>query len=409
MRILHVGYWYGFRRVGGAAVAAARLHNHLLDAGVESYFLCVMKKEEGRNVIEWPPRGTPVRGIRLLLAKAERNVWRFSRHHRKIDLNVLPLGVARIVRDLRPDVVQVHGIGADTVRFEELAALKVPVIIMTHDFWPVNGFDPCPFADTRLFDGFTRGNSGWLERWLWNRKVALSRSPFVSYMAPSEWAADVVRRSVCGQGKRVDVMRCFIGDEFRFRPEKRGVHDKFRIVFGGDHGMSSPFKGFDDLKDALALLPVEVQHESELLVFGDTGEDFRIGDIHVRVLGVMDGSQALVDAYHQGDVLAFPSKTETQGMVKIEAMLCGLPVVAFDRTACAESVVPRQTGWVAADGDVKGFADGIRFYFDEWKAGRLEATRQSIHDCVAAEYGDNQVLEQALVVYSEVVRTGRAK
>ena len=171
--------------------------------------------------------------------------------------------------------------------------------------------------------------------------------------------------------------------------------------------MSSPFKGFDDLKSALSLLPAEVRRESELLVFGDSGGDFSLGDLRVRVMGVLDGSRALVDAYHQGDVLAFPSKTETQGMVKIEAMLCGLPVVVFDRTACAESVVHRRTGWVATGDDVKGFADGIRFYFNEWKASRLEATRQSIHDCVAAEYGDDRVLERALAVYAEVVRSGR--
>lgn len=406
MRVLHIGYCYGFR-CGGAAVAAARLHNRLLDAGVESHFLCIVKKDEGRSVIEWPPRGTLARSAHLLLAKAVRNVWRFSCHHRKIDLNVVPLGLARIVRDLKPDIVQIHGIGADTVRFEELAALKVPVVIMAHDFWMVSGFDPYPFSDTRLFRGFTRGNSGRLERWLWNRKVALSRSPFVSYVAPSGWAADVVRRSVCGQGKRVDVMRCFIGSEFRFHPEKRSPHPRFRILFGGDRALSNPFKGFPDLKSALALLPSEIQRETELLVFGDTGGDFDIGEIRVRVMGFMDGSQALVNAYHRGDVLAFPSTTETQGMVKLEAMLCGLPVVAFDRTACAESVVHLQTGWVADDGDLKGFADGLRFYFEEWKSGRLEASRQAIHDRVAAEYGDDRILEQVLAVYSEAIRSGR--
>lgn len=407
MRVLHISYFYGFR-CGGASVAAARLHNRLLDAGVESHFLCAVKREDGRNVIEWPPRGTWVRGVRLLLAKAARNVWRFSRYRRKIDLNVVPLNLARVVRNLKPDIVHVHGIGADTVRFEELAALKVPVVVMTHDFWMVNGFDPHPLSDTRIFRGFTRDNSGRLERWLWNRKVALSRSPFVSYVAPSAWAADVVRRSVCGQGKWVEVMRCFIGSEFRFRPEKRRPHPKFRILFGADSALSNRFKGFQDLKSALALLPSEIQRKTELLVFGDTGGDFDIGDIRVRLLGFRDGAQALVDTYHGGDVFAFPSTAETQGMVKLEAMLCGLPVVAFDRTACAESVVPRQTGWVAKDGDLKGFADGLRFYFEEWKSGRLEALRQAIHDRVAAEYGDDRVLERALAVYAEAVRRTRS-
>ena len=48
--------------------------------------------------------------------------------------------------------------------------------------------------------------------------------------------------------------------------------------------------------------------------------------------GALEG-QALVDAYHAMDALAFASKSETQGMVLIEAMAAGAPVVAFVRVS----------------------------------------------------------------------------
>jgi glycosyltransferase involved in cell wall biosynthesis len=153
------------------------------------------------------------------------------------------------------------------------------------------------------------------------------------------------------------------------------------------------------------MLPSEVQRETELHVFGDVAPDFKIGETEVKVRGIMHNVDELVAMYHSGDVFAFPSKTETQGMVKIEAMLCGLPVVAFDRTACPESIDHGVNGWVAGVNDIKGFADGLVHFFSEWKSGSLDARRQSIHDSILAKYSNERILATALKVYGEVVRS----
>lgn len=404
MTILHIGYTYGTNYTGGAAIAATRLHNYLLDAGVESHFLCVCKTEDGRNVIEWPPQGSLWRKLRQFLAKIERNIWRFTPYRSKIDLNVIPLGIKSFVRRLKPDIVQVHNVGNGMFRFEELLGLGIPVILTQHDFWKTNGFDPYPYSDSRIFTGFDRTNSTLLERWMWRRKYRLSRESCVSYVAPSAWAAEMTRRSKCGEGKRVDVIPYFIGPGFKYDPAKRGRHDKFRIVFGCNCGMKNEFKGFDDLAAAVAMLPSEVQRETELHVFGDVAPDFKIGETEVKVRGIMHNVDELVAMYHSGDIFAFPSKTETQGMVKIEAMLCGLPVVAFDRTACPESIDHGVNGWIAPGGDRKSFANGIVHFFKQWKNGELDEARQKIHDDIYKKYSNETILNTALAVYGELLR-----
>jgi glycosyltransferase involved in cell wall biosynthesis len=47
-----------------------------------------------------------------------------------------------------------------------------------------------------------------------------------------------------------------------------------------------------------------------------------------RFLGPMTG-EALVRAYSSSDVFVFPSRTDTFGLVMLEAMACGLPVAAY--------------------------------------------------------------------------------
>ncbi|KUR71296.1 alpha-mannosyltransferase [Novosphingobium fuchskuhlense] len=49
---------------------------------------------------------------------------------------------------------------------------------------------------------------------------------------------------------------------------------------------------------------------------------------HVKFLGALSGTK-LAQAYCSADVFVFPSRTDTFGLVMIEAMACGLPVAAY--------------------------------------------------------------------------------
>jgi len=51
-------------------------------------------------------------------------------------------------------------------------------------------------------------------------------------------------------------------------------------------------------------------------------------DDHVRFLGYLDRRHALADCYCAADLFVFASQTETQGLVLLEAMALGCPVLA---------------------------------------------------------------------------------
>ena len=63
----------------------------------------------------------------------------------------------------------------------------------------------------------------------------------------------------------------------------------------------------------------------------------------VRFTGVLKGT-SLVCELNRASVLVFPSRTDTFGLVMLEAMACGVPVAAFPVTGPIDVVTPGVTG-----------------------------------------------------------------
>ncbi|NWN13395.1 glycosyltransferase family 1 protein, partial [Escherichia coli] len=66
-----------------------------------------------------------------------------------------------------------------------------------------------------------------------------------------------------------------------------------------------------------------------------------------KFLGPMFGAE-LASAYSAADVFVFPSKTDTFGLVMIEALACGVPVAGYPVTGPIDVLTP-ETGAMDVD------------------------------------------------------------
>ena len=78
----------------------------------------------------------------------------------------------------------------------------------------------------------------------------------------------------------------------------------------------------------------------------------------VNYLGVLDQA-ALAEVYASADVFVFPSRTDTFGLVLLEAMACGLPVAAYPVTGPLD-VLGRSAGGVMDEDLRKACLDALR-------------------------------------------------
>jgi D-inositol-3-phosphate glycosyltransferase len=151
-------------------------------------------------------------------------------------------------------------------------------------------------------------------------------------------------------------------------------------------GRIAPIKGLDTLLDAVARLSAR-GHAVQLLVVGGEADEpadgpeaslrrriARLGlDGAVRFIGPQP--QSVLPAYYvASDVTVLPSYYESFGMVALEAMACGSPVVASRVGGLVTTVRDGVTGFLVPDGDVGALVERIESLLADpdlrWRVGR---------------------------------------
>jgi D-inositol-3-phosphate glycosyltransferase len=151
-------------------------------------------------------------------------------------------------------------------------------------------------------------------------------------------------------------------------------------------GRIAPIKGLDTLLDAVARLSAAGQGMRLLIVGGEADEPtngheaslrqrierLRLEDT-VRFIGPQP--QSVLPVYYvAADVTVLPSYYESFGMVALEAMACGSPVIASRVGGLVTTVRDGVTGFLVPDSDVAALADRIGSLIADadlrWRVGR---------------------------------------
>ena len=158
-------------------------------------------------------------------------------------------------------------------------------------------------------------------------------------------------------------------DREQFGPERRVMEWRRSLGIGDDElvvvflGRIVMEKGLDVFSDAIGELKArKVPHRALVIGEGPARAWFeeRLGPEAIFV-GHQEKA-GLARALASTDVLLNPSITETFGNVTLEAMACGLPVVAAVATGATSLVRDGETGVLVEPGDTEGFADALDAY-----------------------------------------------
>ena len=297
--------------------------------------------------------------------------------------------VRRDLRDFAPQVVHVSSpdlVGHRAVSWAR--GRKVPILASVH-----TRFETYP----RYY------NMAWAEplleamlRRFYRRCDAL--------VAPSESMAQVLRE----QRMNYDIGIWSRGvDRTVFNPQRRDpewrrglgiADDDVAIGFLGRLVMEKGLDVFADSIDDLARRGIA--HKVLVVGEGPAREWFEARLPRAAFVGFQGGTD-LARAVASMDVLFNPSVTETFGNVTLEAMACGLPVVAAAATGSQSLVDDHGNGRLIAPGAIHAFAEALRGYIAD---PALRARHGAAGEARAADFSWNAINRVVADTYLRLIR-----
>jgi glycosyltransferase involved in cell wall biosynthesis len=155
-------------------------------------------------------------------------------------------------------------------------------------------------------------------------------------------------------------------DASHFNPGRRtpwfrrihGLRDEAVLVL--HVGRLAPEKDVPVLLEAWALVHEAVGAAVQFVIAGNGPLAPQVDAFGpwIRRLGFLDRHE-LANLYANADLCVLPSRTETCGLVALEAMASGLPVIAADQGGFRDSIASGVNGLLIRPGDARAFAAAI--------------------------------------------------
>lgn len=352
MKVLHLNT----HSSGGSYEYAALLSNALAEQAIDSGVLCKKSPsaQGGRLLLD--------RIIRRSYVSLSTEPWHGTRR-------LLPPPAAEDLEGV--DVVHLHTVADwfDVPRWLETLPRRIGVVISVHDMWHVTGgcflyrgcdrftetCAPCPILKTPLNRVLAQDEQ--------RRKLQAYRSRRVQFVANSQWLADLANRSAivraCGCSRLIPPGI----DTEVFRPQDKaqcraelGVPPDAFVIAAGAASLTDINKNIPWLLEQLAGLS-ELE-DLMVVLLGEGTLQIPIG-LNVRLTGGVADRIKRATLYSAADVFVSASLMETYGLTLIEAMSCGIPVVAF-RTGGVPEAVPDEGGILCALLDAAAFKAAIQ-------------------------------------------------
>lgn len=167
--------------------------------------------------------------------------------------------------------------------------------------------------------------------------------------------------SIIPTGLRLDEFEG--GNAERFRRTHNIAANRPLLIFIGRVALE---KNIHFLIDMLAFVKQQIP-DVLLLIAGEGPAEKRLQKYvrksslsnNVLFIGYMSRERELLDCYSAGNAFVFSSRTETQGLVLLEALACGLPVVSTAVMGTIDVLDGDQGGCIIAEEDIHDFGGKV--------------------------------------------------
>jgi N-acetyl-alpha-D-glucosaminyl L-malate synthase BshA len=234
-------------------------------------------------------------------------------------------------------------------------------------------------------------------------KFSIEQSDAVT--AVSQYLRDETNRAFLCDGCGIDVIPNFINPAEYYPSDEARCRSSFATPDTKVLMHVSNFRPVKRVPDVVRILAkVRERRPAVLVLVGDgperpevEAEVERLGlTPHVRFLGKVD---AVADLLRAADLFLLPSASESFGLAALEAMACGVPVVASRVGGIPEVVTDGTSGALVAVGDVDGMANAALELLEpgRWREARAASVE------TAMQFDEAKIVPMYEALYARVL------
>lgn len=327
-------------RQGGTGRVCHGISNSLNESNIESYTLFSSTQSQSSFEIKYASDFR--RKINALISKVIGN-YGFNSH-------LMTRRLISYLKKLKPDIIHLHNLHGHNVNLKMLFKYfkknpKIKLFWTFHDLWSFTGY--CPYAELANCEKWKSGCNrcpqkkqfSWFfdrSKKLYERKKELFTGLNLTIVAPSSYIANMAKQSffkdyeikVINNGIDLNI---FKPTESDFR-EKYNLENKY-IALGVAEAWDER-KGLDTFIELSKRLPDKYQ----IVLVGTDDKIDKLLPKNIISIHRTQNVSKLTEIYTASDVFVNPTLDEAFGMVNIEALACGTPVVTYKSGGSPECI-----------------------------------------------------------------------
>jgi glycosyltransferase involved in cell wall biosynthesis len=408
MKVLHLNH---SDILGGAARATYRIHNALWRAGLDSWMGVDHRASDDWKV--FGPRNRLEKALVRLRPTIGAAATRLLKTGNQIlhSPGLLSTSWPKRLKELKPDIVHLHWICNEMLSIQDIGRLSGPIVWTLHDMWAFCGAEHYS-CDFRWQDGYMRNNrphheSGLdLNRWVWERKRKQWERP-IQIVTPSKWLAECVRKSMLMRDWPVSIIPNPIDTDVWAPVDQRIARsllglplDVPLVLFGAILGGTQSIKGFDLLLESLRCLG-KTRKDLCIVVFGQSAPQKSLSlPFIIHYMGHIHDDITLRILYSAADVMVIPSRKDNLPNTGVEALSCGIPVVAFNTSGLPDIVEHKKTGYLANPFEPEDLAAGVCWVLDA--SDNLNLARNA-RNKVLSTFAAHRIAAEYIKLYDKIL------
>jgi glycosyltransferase involved in cell wall biosynthesis len=390
--------------IGGAAIAAFRLHSGLLQRNIDSRILVGFPSISSERIEIIPQKSFLEKSLLKITNNLGLNYIGILN-----SFNIYKHNLASSA-----DIINLHNIHGGYFNYLALPSLakRKPLVFTLHDMWSFTGGCFYSYDCSRWQTGCgkcvqkTKGVDA--TRLEWMLKNWSYHHSNMAIVCPSTWLTEKARESMLGKfsvhhipnGLDTNIYKPMESDLCR---KVLGIPKEKKVLLFAAQHLNDSRKGGDFLFSSLKMLPKKLKSEILLLTFGMNGKNIAhtLGMETIN-LGYIAGDILKAIVFSAADLFLFPTRSDNLPLVLQESMACGIPMVSVKIGGVPDLVRPGITGYLADSKDKNDFLRGIVLLLED--KSNMEKMSRNCREIAVREFSLDLMAQRYISLYQKLIQ-----